>query len=158
MSYIPILYILMLVVFISYVSFVWTKYGVQASISDSYYRLPDKLKFLFTLFCWGFSIPAMIIGSTVLMFLAGSAIAFVGAAAEFKDLFTRPVHVIGAMGGVFLSQLATIFDYHLWPISLIFFCLSGLILLFKKHIPNQTWWIEILAFISICVVLGIEIF
>jgi len=148
------LYIIMLVVFFSYVGFIWIKYGVQRSISDSYYRLPDKWKFLMTLFCWGFAVPAMIIGNTALMFLAGSFIAFVGVAAAFKESMTKEVHMIGAYGGVLFSQMSIMIDYGLWPISALFLLFSTTLLLFGAK--NQIWWQEILAFLLICVVLGLR--
>lgn len=145
------LFILMLTVFISYVTFVVIAYGVQTSISESYYRLPQRLKFLFTLFCWFFAIPAIILGDNALMFLAGSGIAFVGGAAAFKDKMTYEVHMIGAYTGVLLSQIAIWYNYHMWYITIIFIILSGILLLLK--VKNKIWWSEILAFLSICIVL-----
>ena len=159
MTYIPVLYTIMLTVFVSYVAFIWAKYGVLKSISQSYYELPEKLRPLFTFFCWGFAIPAMILGSSGLMFLAGSGIAFVGAAAAFQEKMTKEVHYIGAGIGVLASQLAIILQYGMWPISVAFFGLSLLLLLFRKKInKHHIWWIEILAFVSICIVLGITLF
>jgi len=114
----------MLTVFVSYVSFIWIKYGVQRSISDSYYRLPKNLQPLFTLFCWGFAFPAIIIGvdltDNFLMFLAGAGICFVGAAAQFKEELTKGVHMIGAYGGVLFSQLAIAINFHMYYMNVIF--------------------------------------
>lgn len=159
MTYIPVLYVTMLTVFVSYVAYIWSKYGVLKSISQSYYELPEKLKPLFTFFCWGFAIPAIILGSSGIMFLAGAGIAFVGAAAAFKETMTKEVHMVGAGVGVFASQLAIIFQYGMWPVSATFFGLSLLLLIFRKKINKKhIWWIEILAFLSICIVLGIILF
>lgn len=159
MGYIPILYTTMLTIFVTYVAFIWAKYGVLKSISDSYYHLPRKFQPLFTFFCWGFALPAMILGSSGLMFMAGAGISFVGAAAAFKEAMTKEVHMIGAGAGVLLSQLAIILQYGMWPISATFIGLSLLLLLFRKKINNKhIWWIEILAFLSICIVLGITLF
>jgi uncharacterized membrane protein len=72
---------------------------------------------------------------------------------------THDVHMIGAGVGVLASQLAIIFQYGMWPISVVFFGLGILLLLFKKKINNKhLWWIEIMAFLSICIVLGINLF
>jgi hypothetical protein len=158
-------YILMLTVFISYVSWIWTKYGVLPSISDSYYHLPKKLQPLFTLFCWGFSLPAIILGSSGLMFLAGSGIAFVGAAAAFKEKMTMEVHVIGAMTGVIAGQLAIWLQYGLWPLNIAFLTIAVPLFLTRfihkgkdgaALCPNRTWWIEIAAFLCICIALGMK--
>jgi hypothetical protein len=153
----------MLTVFVSYVSFIWIKYGVQRSISDSYYRLPKNLQPLFTLFCWGFAFPAIIIGvdltDNFLMFLAGAGICFVGAAAQFKEELTKGVHMIGAYGGVLFSQLAIAINFHMYYMNVIFILLAILfeVLGYYKIMKNKIWWQEILAFLSICYVLGIQL-
>ena len=159
----------MLAVFFSYVGYVWTKYGVQKSISQSYYALPDKLKPLMTFFCVGFAVPAMILGSSSLMFLAGAGICFVGVAAAFQKTMAHNVHMIGAGVGVAASQLAIAFQYEMWPITATFVGGSLVIVLLEwllnkerkafllEPINTRIWWIEILAFVSICFVLAIEI-
>ena len=158
MTYIPILYGIMVAVFVSYVTYIWAKYGVQHSISQSYYVLPEKLRFLMTLFCWGFAIPAIIVGGTGLMFLAGSGIAFVGAAAAFQEKMTKEVHYIGAGVGVAASQLSMFVNFGLWPINVVFFAIALPLFLFRKKIKNWIWWAEIAAFVSICIGLGIILF
>lgn len=150
---------IMTMVFGVYVLWIYRKYGVLSSISESYYRLPKNKKLLFTLFCWGFATPAIIVGDSVLMFLAGAGICFVGAAAAFKEEMDHKVHYIGAMSGIILSQLSIIFDMGLWPISVF----AGLIALaiylrYRKSEKGNamTWWIEIVAFCSIILALTIN--
>jgi len=159
MGYLDILFITMLLVFISYMAFIISRYGILASISDSYYRLPKNLSFLFTLFCWGFAIPLTIIGlqltDNFLMFFAGSGIVFVGAAAAFKETMTEKVHYVGAAIGISFAQLSTAFDFHMYYVN-IFFLVSILIILLGKilgKIKNYVWWIELVAFTLICYVL-----
>ena len=157
MLYTTTAFIIMLTVFISYVSFIWAKYGVQKSISASYYCLPDKWKLLMTLFCWGFAVPAIIIGNSLIMFMAGAGIAFVGGAAAFAaDKMIRDVHMIGAGTGVFFSQLAIWLQFGMWPINLVFIGASLLLLAFDKK--TYFWWIEILAFLSIVLVYALTLF
>ena len=150
-------FIMMLTVFISYVGFIWAKYGVQHSISQSYYVLPDNLKRLMTVFCWGFAIPAMIIGSTALMFIAGSGIAFVGAAAAFQQKLTKWFHFAGAGIGVAAGEFAMIFNFGLWPVFAAFLAIGLPLFIFRKKIPNWIWWLEITAFVTICIGLGIAV-
>lgn len=145
------LYFFMLSVFILYVGFIWLRYGIQPSISESYYVLPNKWKFLFTLFCWGFAVPAIIIGNTLLMFLAGSAIAFVGAAAAFKEKMTREVHLIGAYSGVLLSQIAIFVDFKMWYLNVAFVVFA--LYKFFIHKNYKVWYVEIAAFLAICIAL-----
>lgn len=165
MDYIYILYFIMLGIFFSYITYIWSTYDTQRSISDSYYRLPKRLQPLFTLFCWGFAIPTIIIGVSIvdsaLIFLAGSGIAFVGAAAAFKKKLTKTVHMVGAYGGVIFSQLSVWIDYKMWYVTVAFIGIAGvlqLINLFNKKFKTFIWWQEILAFISICLVFGLKIF
>lgn len=150
----------MLVVFVSYITGILLRYGVLPSVSDSYYHLPKKWNLLFTLFCWGFALPAIIIGvdltDNFLMFFAGGGIAFVGAAAAFKEKLTGKVHVAGALVGIISSQLSIAFDFKMFYVNILFLVLAGLIKILK--IKNETYWIELLAFASICYVLGKHIY
>jgi len=111
--------------------------------------------------------PAVIIGvdltDNFLMFLAGGGIMFVGAAAAFKEKMTNTVHTVGAVIGVLFSQLSIAFDFHMYHMNAIFAILAGGIVLSnlvspKTVIKNQTWWIEMVAFLSICYVLGTQLF
>jgi len=152
-----ILFSLMVSVFVSYVLFIWIKYGIQKSISESYYVLQKEKKgFLFILFTWLFAFPAMILGDSYLMTLAGGGIVFVGAAAAMHKFPTRAVHMIGAVGGMILACLAMIVQYHMWYMTVgvaVLILLS--LLLDKKHFM---WWAELIIFTAISIVLGISIF
>lgn len=157
MNYQLTCFIMMVCVFISYVSFIWLKYGIQKSISASYYALPDNLKILFTLFCWGFAFPAIIAGveTTSLMFFAGAGICFVGAAAQIKDKWVYKIHMTAAISGIIFSQLAIWLGYHMLYVNLISIGLAILIpFLTKKY---YFWFIELVAFSAICYTLGVAI-
>jgi hypothetical protein len=148
---------MMLSVFTSYVGFIWLKYGIQKSISASYYVLPEKLRFLFTLFCWGFTFPAMINGTEVtpLMFFAGAGICLVGAAPQLLIKEEYRIHMIAAISGIIFSQLAIIFGYHMWEVSAVSAVLCAIIpFLTKKY---YFWWIELVVFAAICYTLGTKI-
>ena len=138
------LYFFMLFTFISYVSFIWIKYGVQPSISESYYRLPKNFNFLFTLFCWGFSFPVVIlaISTTPLFFFAGVGIALVGAAAQFKDEWVGKFHYYAAVIGVIFSQLGIFLGLHLPYLSLASIC----VIAYAFFLKNKIWWIEMISF------------
>lgn len=154
MDYHGISYIIMMTTFLSYVGFIWIKYGIQKSISASYYALPENLRFLFTLFCWGFAIPAIILGVEVtpLMFFAGGGICFVGAAPQIFEKDVYRFHMIVAISGIVFSQLAIFFGFHMLWLNLVSIGLAGIIpFIFKK---TYFWWIEIVAFLAICYALG----
>lgn len=159
MDYLQILYIMMVTVFFSYIIPIISIYGILPSVSDSYYKLPEKYNFLFTLFCWGFAIPTMIIGvdltDNFLMFFAGGGICFVGAAAAFKEELPKKVHTLSAIIGIISSQLSIAFDFKMYYVNVLFLLLSGLLLLLKPK--NRIFWLEIVAFIAICYVYGLNI-
>ncbi len=150
------LFIFMLVVFTSYIGFIWIKYGIQKSISASYYVLPGLQKSLFTFFCLGFALPAMIIGSSGIMFLAGLGILLVGVAAQFKEnSFTQTTHIVAAVAGITASQLAIFFQYGLPWINVAFIVVFIGLLVFK--VKNSTWWVEIAAFLAICLTFALTL-
>jgi len=155
------LFITMVTIFVGYVATIWGLYGVLPSISDSYYQLPKKLNFIFTLALWGFAFPAMIIGTPVtgLMFGACAGIMFVGAAAAFHQKVTKTVHIVGATMGMGLSQVAIATSFGLWPITAVSVGLVGLIMLFRKQLKyKHVWWIELVCFVAIGLTYGLYIF
>ena len=146
----------MITVFISYVLFIWNKYGIQTSISESYYVLPKKENFLFVLFCWLFAFPAMILGNSWWMFFAGGGIVWVGANAAMHQKPTRLIHLIAAISGIILACLAMIFQYNMWyMVAGIATLIPITYLLDKKHL---FWWIEIIIFTAMSIVIGISLF
>jgi len=147
----------MIFIFLTYVISIWWKYGVHKSISASYYTLPVKYRFLFTLFCWGFCIPAIIIGTPIsgLMFFAGAGIGVVGAAAQINEKYVYKVHMISAVGAVILSQLAIITHYKMPELAIAALVMSIIIRLFDSK--TYFWWIELVAFISIIIAMGYKL-
>lgn len=135
-------------VFLSYVTWVAVKYGIQNSISESYYRLDFKnKKYIFAGVIWGFAVPVMYAGDNALMFLAGGTICFVGGAAAFKkNRMEKWVHMSGAIGGIILGMLSLIINYDNLPFVLMAALISA-VLYFNA--TNKIWWIEIVAFLTI---------
>lgn len=141
------------IVFLSYVIFIYMKYGVLKSISDSYYKLPKKYNFIFTFFCWGFALPIMFVNTdSLLLLIACGAILFVGAAAGFREPIAGNTHIVAAYASVILSQAAIYFDYGIISIPIIF-VLSYILLMVIKESVQEIWWIEIIAFAMILIVL-----
>ena len=149
----------MTIVFFGYLIGIVYKYGILKSISDSYYHLPKNWKPLFTFFCWGIALPAMIIGleqtGSIFMFLAGAGIGFVGAAATFKEKLTYTVHMTGAFVGIISSQAAITFEYNMHWLNYMFVGISLplVILTALKINVKYFWWIEVVAFICIGIAL-----
>lgn len=112
-----IIFLLMMVsigIFLSYVISMVNKYGIPASISDTYYLLKeDRKEWLFTLAMWGTAFPLMpafytlstVPYTELLAFFAGAALCFVGAAPEFKFGSERFVHICATVICALSSQI-----------------------------------------------------
>jgi hypothetical protein len=159
-------------IFSIYVIWVIIKWGILPSISDSYYHyykegniakwLPIKMKYLFTFFIFGFSYTALMSDPSPLLFFAITMLGITGASPAFKDKQVKSIgtlHKVGAIGGVLLSQLSIWIEHDMWYITVAFASLSILILILNKlgKLNNKVWWIELLAFVSIFITIGIKI-
>jgi len=141
------LFYVMVLVFFGYVIAMTLIHGVQKSVSESYYRLPRKLQWLFTIITWGYAIPAIIIGLEVtgngFVFLSGAGICFVGAAPAFHKIgMERTVHTVGAITGIG-AMLSFLIAMGWWVLVVLFAALCGLFYLIDKK--NIVWWVEISA-------------
>lgn len=146
-----ILLLISAVIFVSYTQYIAFKYGIQKSISESYYRLKENKESLaiFTLALWGFAIPVIIVGGSMgsfWLFFAGALITLVGAAPGFKDLLMEyKAHMFGAYGGVLLGMVGIAF---LGQIGLVLSFITGSIII-RLAIKNYIWWVEVAAFVTI---------
>jgi len=148
----------MVTVFVAYVAYIWIKYDIQKSISESYYVLQDNndKSWFFVAFTWLFAFPAMILGSSYLMTLAAGGIVLVGAAAAMHKFPTRFWHMFGAIGGMVLGVIAMIIQFHMWYLAVAVAVLVGLsLILDRKH---AMWWSELIIFTAITIALGSKIF
>ena len=165
MEYLIYVYLIMVGAFFSYVGYIWSKFGILPSISDSWYVLPEKQRPLFTFFCWGFALPAAIIGFTIsdgspfqfLMFFASGGIMFVGVAPDFKKGLDKIIHAVAALTGVIASAAYLLFVFpEMWYVPVGFILGSLLLYLYRQRL-KEIWWIEILSFISFAIVSGVQI-
>jgi len=112
--------ILSITVFTAYFIYIVVVYGVQKSISESYYRLIEDKNIkglLFILTLWCFSITVSISASNVLIFFAAAAICFTGTAPAFRSgKMEEKVHTIGAMSGVVLGYAYLLVNWQLYII------------------------------------------
>lgn len=138
-------------VFVAYIAYIWTKYGVLDSISESYYVLPNPIKHLFTFFLWTIAVPMMFIVNSVdhadwWLFGSCACLVFCGAAAEYKNNLTNVVHFIGAGGGIIFALAGLVHQGIAAPLILM---VATIVVLYKYKVSNKTWWIEIAAFVYI---------
>ena len=142
--------ILSIFVFVIYIEYIIKKYGIQDSISASYYCLPLNRQFLFTAFCWFYTTPILLGFTTPLLFLAVACVAMVGAAAAFRgDELINRLHMSCAFGSVVFLQSSIIFDFKCYYISLISILVSGGLFLLRSKIKNAVWWAETINYVAI---------
>ena len=122
-------------------------HGVQPSVSDNYYV--SKHPWTFTLAMWtvAFTIlPPMLSATTETFqftaFLSCAGIAFVGAAAAYKQSLTNTVHIAGA---VTAALFAIIWAYTICPpLPTIAILTAAYILLAVRR--HKIYWAEVTAF------------
>ena len=139
--------IIQLILFTFYVSFIWVKYGIQKSLSESWYTLESKYKWMFGVtLCFGIGILHCTHG-TILFFLSGAALCFVGAASDYRSKrTTKIVHYCGAIIAMLTSVIGLCQLGVYWPTVVILFS----ILIFPI-LENRFWWIEIIIFYSVII-------
>lgn len=152
--YQSILFGISFVVFLVYFLWVYFNYGIQSSISNSFYIVwkqhpdnPNK-RWWFTAALWGFSFPLAVIGVEAhpLFFLAAALIIFVGAAPAFKSTRTQNlVHMVGAIGGISAAIVAFALLGQILTVGIIGI---PIIAVSSIQVKNTTWWVETIAFIG----------
>lgn len=144
-------------IFIIYITGILVHYGVPTSVSETYYLLPKKFRLIFTVFCWSVCaiLPAWLDisqeNTQFLAFLSCAGLAFVGAAAAFKQELTNTVHYISAAICAICSQLWIFISTNLWWLSLALLVPSAFMMI--KDRQNALFWAEMWAFISLLVIL-----
>jgi hypothetical protein len=129
----------------------------QRSISATWYYFKEKnYSAAFVWFCCLVGLPHWpqyyfvdSIGAAVCLPLAGSAVAYIGIAANYKDHDITLLHNILTVVAIALGMLAIWFEKGqqvYWALG-IFALLTALIYLFKVN--NRTTWIELSALLTI---------
>jgi hypothetical protein len=138
------------VVFLTYVGFIYKRYGVLHSISMSYYELKkDKLGMLFYIFCIALAAPLFAIyldTGNILWVVASFGFALTGTASKFSEKHTDIAHYTGAGLGILFCFLGLGFAYDVWAVRMMIPATLVLVVTVKK---NAIWWIEIAAFVFI---------
>ena len=122
-------------------------HGVQPSVSDNYYV--SKHPWTFTLAMWTVAftmLPPMLSATTETFqftaFLSCAGIAFVGAAAAYKQSLTNTVHIAGA---VTAALFAIVWAYTICPpLPTIAILTAAYILLAVRR--HKIYWAEVTAF------------
>ena len=135
------------IIFTAWLIFIRLAFGKLDSISESFYKLSEKHRFIFTLVLWGFSLPLMVNVNSVWLFLSISGIAFVGAAAAYKEELTSTVHFVGAVGGIIMGLVYLLTQWLFW-LALPSILVSVSLYFLSKR---PTYWIEIVSYYTILI-------
>lgn len=145
-------------IFVVYITAILIKFKiVPESLSNTYYML-GKWGPLFTLmmFACAFTIlPPMLdvtnLNFQFVSFFCPAAICFVGAAPNFKkDKMEGRVHVISAYISAGFGLLWVAFLTKFWWLIPIAIVIVGLLAYLTKTIKSsKTWWLEMIAFLSV---------
>lgn len=95
--------------FATYVAFIAYRYGIQRSVSHSYYLI--KHQWLFTVVMWIVGICQCFHADLhPLFFLSGAGLCFLGAANAFNDLrMTYRAHLVGTVTAIVAGIVAFLF-------------------------------------------------
>ena len=135
------------ILFVIYLFCMAKLHGVQPSVSDNYYV--SKHPWTFTLAMWTVAftmLPPMLSATTETFqftaFLSCAGIAFVGAAAAYKQQLTNTVHIAGAITA---ALFAIIWAYTICPpLPTIAILTAAYILLAVRR--HKIYWAEVTAF------------
>src|SRR5688572_13256361 len=132
--------VIQLLLFTLYIGHVIRKYGIQGSLSDTYYVLEQKWAFSVIL-CFSIGLLHLTHG-TILFFLSGALLCFVGTASDYRRArTTRAVHYIGALGAISLSLIELCRHGIWWPVEACIVLIMPI-----SFLENRYWWLEITAF------------
>jgi hypothetical protein len=144
-------FIILGVVFVAYVAYMRIRLGQTDSISRTVVKLPEKDKWLFTIWCWAmaFTFPFItpyLLPTTAFLGLLGVTIHY--------DRYDEWIHT-GAAMGVYLSALVVL-GWLYFPFGLIATAIFGIAVLImkkfwgkRKEIKNYTYWVEVVGFVII---------
>ena len=137
--------------FVTYTVWVAARFGIQESISASWYKLNSSTWPLFTLFTWGTALPIIMMDLGPLYLLGGVCLTFVGVAGAFRDArFIKIIHNFSTYLAIFFLCLALALEGIWWvPVfTAVFFTISKAI-----KLKNLIWWNEYIVYLLI--ILGI---
>lgn len=138
--------------FVMYATYVWGRFGVQNSISLSFYDWTKREKYLFRVFVWILCLAIIASGigwQNPLFFVSGILLSFVGIFSNIEQARWKYIcHMIGAIGGIlacFVGVTMINWEIGLLVASLTLSHTALTYLLGKKE--NIIWNIEVACFI-----------
>jgi hypothetical protein len=139
-----------IVVFSLYVAYIWGRYGIQKSISISFYDLPPENRIVFRVFIWTLSLSIMLSGigwKSPMFFASGLLLSLVGVFSDIKVKWKFTVHLTGAIGGILSCWIGLgLINQDIGIIIGILILLQSSILFLVKDREHFIWNVEITCF------------
>jgi hypothetical protein len=139
--------------FLIYVAFIWGRYGIQRSISISFYDLPMDYKIIFRLFIWILSAAIFLCGigwENPLFFISGPLLSLVGIFTRIKVKWKYVIHMIGAIGGIISCFVAVMMcDLKLGVITCFASILGFMLAFFFGKKEHMIWNVEVVCFATL---------
>lgn len=143
MEMIDIWIVIPLVTFVTYLAYIYRRFGVLTSISASSTYLQGSRQALFTGFCWILALSIFFLDMGMIGAVAAGGLFFTGVTVNHdSDVGTgKDVHRYASISAIALLFIAIIASGNIWiPIAFIITCLPVL----KRE--NVIWWVEVFAF------------
>ena len=83
-----IILLVQFLIFISFVFYIYKKCGILPSISNSWYKLPENRRELFSLFCLSIGL-LMIFHGGIFFFISAAGLTFTSAATQYENKNSR---------------------------------------------------------------------
>lgn len=147
MDYQQILILILTINYVGYVTTVWAKFGIQASVSDSFRCWKTKWFNPFTLFMWIIAFTLLPIIPNPFFFFAAGGAGFVGTAFNIDSVDVQKVHNKAAITLIVAGLLGIGFTFAAWWTVGIAIGVSTLLWLIKTK--NLIWWIEHISFSAV---------
>lgn len=157
-----ILVLISFCIFIAYNLFICNKYSVPTSLSASYYNLPVKLRWVFTVFMWVIAIILLIPWINIsesftdwrqylrfLAFLTCGLICFVGTAPNFRAFeMENKVHTISATTAAATALIWCFSCAYMYIGNIISFILCVIVVGLRTETLKscKVYWLEMIAF------------
>jgi len=144
------IYALIIIWFFAYCYLIARYFGVQVSISQTYYTLNDHkngLGAFFVIWLWVWLIALATASPNYWYNIAIGIELFVGAYPAIQHKPTSTLHIIASYAGIVFGLVGASVYLGLWWYALPVIALAALAKYLKM--PNYIWWVEVLAFLSI---------
>lgn len=145
--------VLQLLVFISYVGYVWYKFGVLEAISTSAKKFNGNDKLWFLAFCWSLGFLNLFQGMEGWGFGTMAGLMFTGITFKFYENIAhgKLLHIVAAAVAIILGFVGLGVLHDMWWLMVLYGFIIALILVDPYIYINskKLWWVEVFGFLII---------